>query len=229
MKKWIPILVIIAFMAAAYFLGLPEYFSFEMIKKNRQVLLTQIDAHPFLMPCLYILLYIIVIALSLPGGTILTLIGGFLFGIPWATLYVVIGATIGATLIFLAARTALGDILRKKAGPFLKKMEGGFQKNAASYLLFLRFIPLFPFWLVNIAPALFNVSIGTYIWTTFVGILPGSYIYTQAGRGLGAIFESGETFSINTIFNNQMKLALVLLALFSLIPILVKRIRHDRQ
>lgn len=229
MKKWIPILVIIAFMSAAYFLGLPEYFSFEMIKKNRNTLLTQIDTHPVLMPCLYILLYIIVIALSLPGGTILTLIGGFLFGIPWATFYVVIGATIGATLIFLAARTALGDILRKKAGPFLKKMEGGFQKNAASYLLFLRFIPLFPFWLVNIAPAFFNVHIGTYIWTTFVGILPGSYIYTQAGRGLGAIFESGETFSINTIFNNQMKLALVLLALFSLIPILVKRIKHDRQ
>jgi len=107
-------------------------------------------------------------------------------------------------------------------------MEGGFQKNAASYLLFLRFIPLFPFWLVNIAPAFFNVKTRTYIWTTFVGIIPGSYVYAQAGSGLGTIFEEGKSFSFNSVFNTQMNFALVLLALFSLIPILVKNLSHDR-
>ncbi len=163
------------------------------------------------------------------GEQFLSIIGGFFFNIPWGVIYVVIGATVGATIIFLAARTALRDLLRKKAGPFLKEMEGGFQKNAASYLLFLRFIPLFPFWLVNIASASLNVKARTYIWTTFVGIIPGSYVYTQAGSGLGIIFEEGKSFSLDSIFNTQMNFALILLALFSLIPILVKKLIHDRQ
>ncbi len=228
MKKWLPLTIIILLMIVAYFVGLPKYLTFESIKTHREALLTQIENHPVLMPALFILLYIVVVSLSLPGGTILTLLGGFFFKIPWGAIYVIVGATIGATIIFLAARTALGDLLRKKAGPFLKKMEGGFQKNAASYLLFLRFIPLFPFWLVNIAPAFFNVKTKTYIWTTFVGIIPGSYVYAQAGSGLGAIFEEGKSFSFNSVFNTQMNFALVLLALFSLIPILVKKLRHDR-
>jgi uncharacterized membrane protein YdjX (TVP38/TMEM64 family) len=229
MKKWIPLIIIVILMAAAYFLGLPKYLTFDVIKMHREALLAQIEARPVLMPVLFILLYIVVVSLSLPGGAVLTLLAGFFFKIPWATLYVITGATIGATIIFLAARTALGDILRKKAGPFLSKMEGGFQKNAASYLLFLRFIPLFPFWLVNVAPAFFNVRLRTYVWTTFLGIIPGSYVYTQAGGGLGAIFDEGEAFSLDTVFNTQMRIALVLLALFSLIPILVKKLRHDRQ
>ena len=229
MRKWIPLIVILLLMVAVYFLGLPKYLSFEMLKKHREILLAHIEAHPILMPVLYILVYILVVALSLPGGAVLTLLGGFFFGVPWGVIYVVVGATIGATLIFLAARTALGDLLRRRAGPFLKKMEGGFQRNAASYLLFLRFIPLFPFWLVNIAPAFFNVRTTTYLWTTFVGIIPGSYVYTQAGRGLGAIFEKDEGFTVGNIFNTEMRIALVVLALFSLIPKIKKKLRHDRQ
>lgn len=229
MSKWIPILIIVAFMAVAYFLGLPEYLSFDSLKTYRETLLKHVDAHPIVAPFLYVLIYVAVVALSLPGATVLTLIGGFLFGIPWGAVYVLVGATGGATLIFLAARSSLGDFFRKKAGPKLQKMEKGFQNNAASYLLFLRFIPLFPFWIVNIAPAFFNVRLKTFVWTTLVGIIPGSYIYTQVGSGLGAIFESGETFSLHNIFNTEMQIALVLLALFSLIPILVKKFRHDRQ
>ena len=167
-------------------------------------------------------------ALSLPGGALLSIIGGFLFGVPLSTIYVVVGATIGATIIFLAARTAIGDLLKRKAGPFLSKMDTGFQKNTASYLLFLRLIPLVPFWLVNIAPAFFNVKTRTYLWTTFVGIIPGAYVFTQAGNGLGAIFDSGKEFSIETVFNIEVKIALVVLALFALIPIFVKRLRRDR-
>jgi len=221
-KKWIPILIIIAFMAAAYFSGVTDYLTFDNLKAHREKLLTLINAHPLVSPLLFMLLYIVTVALSLPGGTILTLIGGFLFGIPLSTVYVVIAATIGASLIFLAARTALGDILKRKAGPFLSKMEKGFQKNAASYLLFLRFIPIFPFWLVNLAPAFFQVGLWTYVWTTLLGIIPGSYVYTQAGSGLGAIFDTGESLSLDSIFNPQIKIALVVLAVFVLIPIFVK-------
>lgn len=221
-KKWIPIIVILILMAIAYFSGITDYLNFDNLKTHREKLLNLIASHPILSPALFMLLYIIVVALSLPGGAILTLLGGFLFGVPIGTLYVVIAATIGASLIFLAARTALGDILKRKAGPFLSKMEKGFQKNAVSYLLFLRFIPLFPFWLVNLAPAFFQVRIWTYIWTTFIGIIPGSYVYTQAGKGLAAIFDTGESFSLDSIFNTHIKIALIVLALFVLIPIFVK-------
>ena len=223
MKKWIPLALILVLMIAVYFSGLLHYITFDTIKAHRERIIGFIALHPVLMPILFMLLYVIVVALSLPGGAVLTLLGGFFFGMPLSVLYVVVAATIGATLIFLAARTALGDFLKKKAGPFLSKMEKGFQKNAASYLLFLRLIPLFPFWLVNLAPAFFNVRTSTYIWTTCVGIIPGSYVFTQAGSGLGAIFDQGKSFSIDTVFNLQIKIALIVLALFALIPIFVKR------
>jgi uncharacterized membrane protein YdjX (TVP38/TMEM64 family) len=138
---------------------------------------------------------------------------------------VLIGATIGATLLFLAARTALGESLRKKAGPLLTKMEKGFKENAVSYLLFLRFVPLFPFWLVNLAPAFFNVPLRTFVWTTAVGILPGAFVFTQAGAGLNAIFENEGVFSVHTILNTQLKIALVCLGIFALIPVAIKKYR----
>ena len=228
MKRWIPLIVIIILMLIAYFSGITQFLTFENIKENRQLILSYIDQYPLLTLCLFILLYIVMTALSLPGGALLSIIGGFLFGVPLSTIYVVVGATIGATIIFLAARTAIGDLLKRKAGPFLSKMDAGFQKNTASYLLFLRLIPLVPFWLVNIAPAFFNVKTRTYLWTTFVGIIPGAYVFTQAGNGLGAIFDSGKEFSIETVFNIEVKMALVVLALFALIPIFVKRLRRDR-
>ncbi len=223
-KKFIPLFLILVLMIVAYSLGVHKYFTFDVLQQNHYEIKSFVASHPLLTPVLYTCIYTIVVALSLPGGALLSLLGGFLFAIPWSTIYVLIGATIGATLIFLAAKTALGEILRKKAGPRLKKMEEGFQKNAWSYLLFLRFVPLFPFWLVNIAPALFNVRLFTYVWTTFVGIIPGAYVYTQTGAGLSAIFEKGESFSLGSVFNWQLRIALVALALFALIPIVIKRI-----
>ncbi|MCP5503629.1 MAG: TVP38/TMEM64 family protein [Chlamydiales bacterium] len=228
MKKWIPIIIIIILMLIVYFSGVTKYLTFETIKENRQLILSYIDQYPLLMPFLFTLIYVVMTALSLPGGALLSILGGFIFGVPLSTIYVVVGATIGATIIFSAARTAMGDLLKRKAGPFLLKMETGFQKNAASYLLFLRLIPLFPFWLVNIAPAFFNVKTRTYLWTTFLGIIPGAYVFTQAGNGLGAIFDSGKELSVETVFNIEIKIALIVLALFALIPIFVKRLRRDR-
>lgn len=228
MKKWIPLLVIVALMLTAYFTGLTKYLSFVEIKERREELLTWLAHYPILMPLTFIAIYIVTITLSLPGGAVLSLIGGFLFGVPLGTIYVLIGATIGATLIFLAARTALGNLLKNRASPFLSKMKRGFDKNPASYLLFLRLIPIFPFSLVNLAPAFFNVKTRTYIWTTVVGIIPGAYVFTQTGKGLGAIFEAGDAFSFEAVFNLEIKIALVVLALFALLPIFIKRLRRDR-
>jgi len=160
-KKWIPLLILILLILAAYFSGAADYLTFNSIKANRALTQLRIAKQPILMPILFILLYVIAMALSFPVATVLTLLGGFFFGLISA-FYVVAAATIGASLIFLIAKTAFGDLLKKKAGPFLAKMEQGFNQNAVSYLLFLRFIPLFPFWLVNLAPAFFNVRLWTY-------------------------------------------------------------------
>lgn len=214
-------------MVMIYFTDVYTYLSFNALKANHKLLKVIIVQHPLFVPLLFILSYIIFTALSVPGGIFLSLLGGYLFPQPLSTIYVVFSATCGATLIFLTARTALGDSLRKKAGPFLRKMENGFQKNAASYLLFLRFVPLFPFWIVNLAPAFFGVSLRTFIWTTLVGITPGSVVFTLVGGGLEHIFASDQPFSIDAIFNIQLKTALFLLSLLALVPIIIKRIKNS--
>jgi len=221
--KYLPILLIVIVMAVGYFSGVYKAIDFETLKYHHNELTEFVNNNRIKTSFMFIGTYIAVAALSIPGGLILSLLGGFLFPQPLCTLYVVFGATIGATLLFLAARTALKGHLEKKARPFIEKMRGGFNKNAVSYLLFLRFIPFFPFWVVNLAPAFFNVRIWTYVWTTFVGIIPGSVVSTQAGRGLNAIFESGEEFSLSSIFNTEMKIALILLGIFSLTPLIYKK------
>ena len=236
MRKWlirlIPLLVIVALMVIIYLLGIDDYLSFEALQKHRRAIVAWVDAHFLLAPLAFTALYIASTALSVPGGIYLTLAGGFLFGQPWATIYVVVGATIGATIIYLVARTALGDPLRERAGPRLKKMEEGFQKDQISYLFFLRLVPVFPFWLVNVAPAFFGVNTWTYIWTTFLGIIPGAFVFVQAGTGLGAILDAEEGFSVEGILNIHVKIALIALAIIALIPIVVRKIRerknHDR-
>ena len=230
MKRFIPLIIILLGMGAIYFSGAYRYLSFDALKAYHLTLKTFITAHPVLVPFLYIIIYIILTALSVPGAIFLTLLGGYLFPQPWSTLYVIFSATCGATLIFLAAKTALGDSLKQKTGPFLKKMEKGFQKNAASYMLFLRFVPVFPFWIVNLAPAFFSVPLRTFMWTTLVGIAPGSFVFTLAGGGLEKILETEQAFSIGIIFNTQLKIALTLLGILALVPIVIKKLkkRHDR-
>ena len=224
-KKYVPIIIILIATASIYFTGIYNYFSFDSLRMYHKSLKNFVEMHPIALPFLFCLTYIISTALSIPGALFLTLLGGYLFSQPFSTIYVVLSATLGATLIFLAARTAFKDMLKKKAGPFLQKMETGFQENAASYLLFLRFVPLFPFWLVNIAPAFFGVSLFTFIWTTLLGIFPGTLVFTLAGDGLEKFLENNEPFSLNTIFNIQIKMALVLLGIVGLIPMAWKRFK----
>lgn len=223
--KYLPIFIIFLGMAFIYFSGVYHYFSLDYLMMHHKSLKTFVGMHPIAVPIAFCLVYIILAALSVPGAVFLTLLGGYLFPQPFSTIYVVFSATCGATLIFLAARTALKDILKKKAGPFLQKMEKGFQENVVSYLLFLRFVPLFPFWLVNIAPAFFGVSLITFVWTTLVGILPGTLVLTLAGGGLDKILENNETFSISTIFNTHIRIALVLLGITALVPIVWKKLK----
>jgi uncharacterized membrane protein YdjX (TVP38/TMEM64 family) len=151
--------------------------------------------------------------------------GGLLFGTIAATIYVVIGATVGATGLFLAARTALGEPLRARAGPAVKRMEKGFQENALSYLLVLRLVPLFPFFVVNLVPAFLGVPLRTYVIGTVLGIIPGSFVYASVGNGLGAIFDAGQTPDLKIIFQPDILIPIIGLAILSLIPIAYKKFK----
>ena len=155
----------------------------------------------------------------------MTIAGGFLFGQTLGTVYVVFAATVGATILFIAAKTAFGDLLRARAGPFLQRMETGFRENALSYLLVLRLIPAFPFFIVNLVPAFLGVPVGIYIVATFIGIIPGTFVYALVGAGLGSIFDSGEDFTAASILTTEIIAALAGLAILALLPVAYKRWR----
>jgi uncharacterized membrane protein YdjX (TVP38/TMEM64 family) len=228
-RRLLPLAVLLIAIGAFFVLGLHDYLSFETLRQHREELLALVARHPFLAPLAFTAAYAAVIALSVPGGAILTIAGGFLFGIVAATLYVLVGATVGATIVFLIARTALGDSLRAKAGPRIRRMEEGFRQDALSYLLVLRLIPIFPFWLVNIVPAFLGVPVRTSVLGTFVGIIPGSFVYASVGNGLGAVFDAGGTPDLGLIFEPTILLPIVGLALLALLPVAYRRVKARKK
>ena len=213
--------VFIAFFA----FGLDDYVTFESLREHRAWLQTQVHDYAMLAPAMFMVLYAAAVAFSLPGGLVMTITGGFLFGNIFGTSYVVVAATIGATGIFLVARTALGEPLRARAGPWLGRLEAGFQRNSFSYLLVLRLIPLFPFFIVNIVPAFLGIPLATYIVATFFGIIPATFVFSSVGAGLDSLFESGEDFSAAGILTPEIILALAGLAVLALLPVVYQKYR----
>jgi len=226
-RVW-PLAVIACGIVVFFAFDLDSYFTFSMLKENREWLLSQVDENRVLTVLAFITLYAAVAGFSLPGATVASISGGFLFGLWFGTAWNVIGATIGATLLFLAARTVFADILHEKAGPWLKKVEAQFQENAFSYLLFLRLVPIFPFFAVNLVPAFLGVRLSTFVITTFFGIIPGGLVYTSFGAGLGAIFDRGEEFSVSDVVTPEIVAGLVGLAVLSLLPAVVRIWRAKR-
>ncbi len=222
-KRVLPLVVLVAGLVLFFVFDLDRFASLEALKQNREALQAFVAENGFLAIVGFGVIYAVVVAFSLPGGAIMTLTAGFLFGTFGGGLIVVVGATLGATGLFLIARTALGDVLRAKAGPFLAKMEEGFRENALSYLLVLRLIPLFPFWLVNLVPAFLGVSTIHYVIGTFFGIIPGTFVFASVGNGLGALLDAGEDPNLGIIFQPEVLGPLVALALLSLLPVLYKR------
>ena len=228
-KRYIPIALVVVGIVAFVATGAHQYLSFEALSRHRAELLQYAEAHTVASVLLFTLAYVVVVALSLPGGVWLTLAGGFVFGGWAAGLYVVFSATVGATLIFLAARYAFADLFRARvlsgAGSALAKMEAGFRKNAFYYLMVLRLVPLFPFWLVNLAPALLDVRLSTYVVATFFGIIPGTFVYAHIGAGLGAVFESGREPDLGVIFQPAVLAPILGLAALSLAPIAYQKFK----
>ena len=227
-NKFVPLGVLAAGIAAFFALGLDHYVSFEALREHRALLANFVAYNPLVAPLVFMVIYAVVVAFSLPGGAIMTIAGGFLFGTVLGTAWVVLSATLGATILFVIAKTSLGDLLRAKAGPWLKKMENGFKENALSYLLVLRLIPLFPFFVVNLVPAFLGVHLRTYVIGTLLGIVPGSFVFATVGAGLGSIFDSNEAFTATGILTPEIVTALVGLSLLSLLPIAYKKVKARR-
>lgn len=240
LRRWLPIMALVLLMGVGFALGWHEHLSLSTLIRERQALMDFVAANLLTALSAYILIYAVSVALSFPGASLLTIAGGFLFGWVAAGFATIFAATVGATAVFLAARSSLGAALKARAGPFITKLSSGFRENAMSYLLFLRLTPVFPFWLVNIAPAVFNVPVGTYVAATLVGIIPGTFAFAFIGSGLDSLIEAQEAanpgcaaagtckLEVSAFVTTEMLLAFAALGIASLIPVVLKRIRKSR-
>lgn len=238
--RWLPVLLLVALALVVYATGLHEKLSLERVIREHENLKAAVaEAGPAAV-LVFIAIYVAVVALSIPGASLLTMVAGFLFGWFPGGIWTVIAATAGATVIFVIARSALGRPLRARAGPFLSRLGEGFREDALSYLLFLRLVPIFPFWLVNIAPALFDVPLRTYVLASFVGMIPGTFAYTLVGAGLDSLIAAQEAanpgcaaagtceIDLAALLTPTMVAALMALGVLALMPPVLKRLRRRR-
>ncbi|WP_233588645.1 TVP38/TMEM64 family protein [Legionella sp. km535] len=220
-----PVLLILLLLFLLYSFRVNQYLTFSSLQLHHQQLISWTNDHYILAVATFMISYIICVAASFPGALILTLTGGLLFGLFWGTLFVVISATIGSILIFLTVKYAFSDLVAQKTSGWVNKMRQGFQHNAFSYLLVLRLMPIFPFWVVNIVPALLGVKARTFVLATFLGIIPGSLIYASVGNSLNHLFEQGQAPNFKIIFSPELLLPLLALAFLSLMPVFYKKIK----
>jgi len=223
MKKWwgraALVAVILGVLLALRLTGAWGLLTLDNLKANREAVSALVTAHPLLSAVVFVGAYLVVTALSIPGAAVMTLAGGFLFGTVLGTAYVNLGATSGAILAFLSARYVIGDSVQRRYAAQLETFNRELERNGHLYLLTLRLIPVFPFFLINFLSGLTRIPLWTFVWTTALGIVPGSLVYTFAGSQLATIRSTGDVLS------GRMLLALALLGLLALAPVAVQRIR----
>lgn len=227
LRRFGPILVLAAGLAIGYAMGWHHYLSLEFLAESRTVLKGYVADNPVLSAVLYVLAYFTAVACSFPAASILTIFGGFLFGWLLATVLVAIGATAGATALFLAARSACQDGLRRKISRALDRLAPGFEKDAFSYLIILRLAPFVPFFIVNIAPAFFNVRIRTFVIATVLGILPAVVAYSYLGQGVDSVLlaamAAGRDATLKDLVTPEIKIAFAALAAVAILAVVIKK------
>jgi len=228
-KRWGLLAILSVLLGLFFYFHLYRYLSFDSLKMHRLVLINWTHQHYFQTIVSFMVIYTLSVAISIPGALFLTLMAGFLFGPLTGTLVVISSATLGAFIVFMAVELALREWVLKRASKWLQVMEKGFQKNAFSYLLFLRLVPIFPFWLVNIVPALLGISKRIFVIATFVGIIPGSFVYVLVGNGLGHIFDTNATPNLSIIFDPDVFIPLLALAFLSLVPVGYKYFKDKKK
>jgi uncharacterized membrane protein YdjX (TVP38/TMEM64 family) len=222
--RFAPISVLVVGAILAYFL-VSDYLSMAAISENREALVGWRDRNIMTAGLAYVVIYIVAVAFSVPGAIWLTMAGGFLFGTVMAAGLTIISATIGATLIFLAARSSLGAVLHERAGPWLSRVDDEVAKGEISFLLVIRLVPMIPFFIANLAPAFVNVRLGNFIWTTFVGIAPATVVISSVGAGLGEVLDRGGEPDIGVIFEPYVLLPLLGLAALAMMPVILRKLR----
>ena len=228
LRRWAP-LVAIAVGAILGAVFLRDQLGFEALSDNREALLAYAAAHPVMTPALFIVSYVVIVAFSLPGATVATLTGGFLFGVFPGVVFNVVAATLGAVAIFLAVRVGLGEGLRRRidaSDGAVRKLTDGIRANEVPVLLTMRLVPVVPFFVANLIPAFLGVATSRFAWTTLVGIVPGGLVYTWVGSGLGEVFARGEAPDLGILFEPHILGPILGLAALSLMPILLKSLRR---
>lgn len=224
-KPWLILGALATAFGLFFAFDLHQVFTFERLAAERDRLRALVNAYPVLVTVGLMLLYAVAILLSVPIGAVLTVSIGFLLGTVWASAVVAVGATVGATGLFLLARTALGERWRPSVERVLKRLDAGFREDAFQYLLVLRLIPVVPFWLLNIVPAFAGISLRQYVVATFFGILPGTIVFCSVGAGLDAVFARGEVPGLGMLRDPALILPLVGLALLAAMPLVYRKVR----
>jgi uncharacterized membrane protein YdjX (TVP38/TMEM64 family) len=241
LRRFAPLAVVVLAMAAVLASGAHRHLTLETLVRHRMAIDAFLAGHAVAAVGAFMAIYIVVVALSIPGALFLSISGGVLFGTLVGGLANVVAGTIGATIVFTVAKSACGENLVRRAGPIACKIAEGFRADAFSYLLFLRLVPAFPFFLVNLAPALVGVKLPTFVAATAIGVLPATFAFAFFGSGLDSVLAvqeaayrtclaSGQTectlhFDIGMIVTPQLLAALAALGAIALIPVLVKRLR----
>ncbi|MGB5864426.1 MAG: VTT domain-containing protein [Sulfitobacter sp.] len=225
-------LAIIAVVAAVGAFALRDYLSFDALRDNREALIAFRDSNFVLTVLGFMLCYVVIVTFSLPGALIATLTGGFLFGTTLGVALNVTSATLGATVIFMAAQFGLGDKLKKRmdaSDGMVSRIKKGLDENQWSMLFFIRLVPAVPFFVANLIPAFLGVPLNRFVISTFLGIIPGSLVYTSVGAGLGEVFARGETPNLGIIFEPHILLPILGLCLLSVLPVLIKAVSGKKE
>jgi uncharacterized membrane protein YdjX (TVP38/TMEM64 family) len=217
-RSW-PLGLLIAAVIAAWASGLPQQVSWASLARNQAALGAWVASHPLAAPAIYAAIYAVTVALSLPESAVLTVAGGLLFGTLTGGLLAVLGATCGAIALFAAVRYHLADAIAARGGRFLERLRAGLEHDGFSYLLAIRVIPAFPFWLVNLAAPLSGMRLVPYATATLIGILPATFIYASIGSGIGAVLAMGGRPDLGMIFQPHILGPLVGLGVLSLLPV----------
>lgn len=226
LRRFGPLAAIVLVLGLAYALDLGEIVSLEWLAAQRETLHARVADNYLRALLIYAAIYVLAVATAFPAASVLTISGGFLFGWMVAGFTVVVSATVGATLLFLAARTSFGSGLRKLAGPRVARLAEAFERNAFSTMVILRLAPVIPYFIMNIAPALFRVRVSSYVAASLIGIAPGTFAYAYLGSGIDSVLVSaeraGRTVSVADLVTPQITFAFFALAVVAAIPLVLR-------
>ena len=239
-RRWLPLGLLLVLVGVSYGLGLQNYLGLQSMAEHQAMLQNFVSVHLFAALTFFFLVYVVVVALSLPGAGVLSILGGFIFGWLISAPLTVVAATIGAVIVFKIVQTSLGETLAERAGPFVQKLSRGFEEDGFNYLLFLRLVPAIPFFAINAVAGLTRMKLGTFALGTLIGIIPGSYAFAFLGRGLGSVLENAQVthgacvaqdasapcpydISLSALVTPQILWGFAALGIVALIPVFLKK------